>query len=116
MSRYLLPAYAKHLAVELSGPGRRVTRVQIYRLEHRIVQPPAFAAGVDPYNPITYRPFYLGEYDPDGTLVNPKDPLLYWLVPIIPKPGGASPTDPDRRTYDDYLSKHAGYQVNWRRP
>ncbi|MFO0849802.1 MAG: hypothetical protein U0871_14800 [Gemmataceae bacterium] len=122
VSRYLLPAYAKHLAVELSAPGRRVVGVQIYRLEHRIVQPPAFVGAppfnkpMDPYDPLTYRPFYLGEYAPDGTLVNPKDPLLYWLVPIVPKPGGPSPTDPEQRAFDDYLSKHAGYQVNWRRP
>jgi hypothetical protein len=116
VSRYLLPSYAQHVAAELSAPGRVVTGVKMYRLEHRIVQPPAFVAGMDPFDPVTYRPFYLGEYAPDGALVNPKDPLLYWLVPIVPKPGGPSPTDPDRKHYDDYLSLHAGYQINWRRP
>jgi hypothetical protein len=121
VSRYLLPSYAKHMAVELSGPGRRVTAVRLYRLEHQIIQPSALlgvtekpnALGpLDPYHPSGYRPFYLGEYAPDGTLTDPEDPLLNWLVPIIPKYG----QDPTENGYTDYLSKHAGYEVEWRRP
>jgi hypothetical protein len=117
VSRYLLPSYAKHLAEEYTAPGRKVLSVKIYRLEHRILQPPAFI-GVPPYNvprdlytPTSYRPYFLGEYDPEGRLINPKDPMLYWLVPILPKAN-----DPTGREYEDYLSKHAGYQVDWRRP
>ncbi len=116
VSRYLLPAYARHLAVEYAAPGRKVTGVRIYRLEHRIVTTQAFVRGTEPYSPIGYRPYYLGEYTPDGELVDPQDPMLYWLVPILPRPGGASPNDPEHRDYIDYLSKHAGYELQWRRP
>ncbi len=120
-SRYLLPSYARHVAHALSGPGRRVVNVKLYRLEHRVV-PPEYFAGVgrftriDPFHPTTYRAYFLGDYQPDGTLVNPRDPLLYWLIPVLPKPGGAAPGDKNHVDYDDYLSKHAGYEVEWRRP
>jgi len=116
ISRYVLPSYAKHLHAEYSAPGREVKTVKMYRVEHRVVTVQSFAKGTDPYHPIMYRAFYLGEYDKDGHLTNPEDPMLYWLVPIQPKPGGPSPNDPSKIDYDDYLSKHAGFQVDWRRP
>lgn len=120
-SRNLLPSYARHLAHSLTAPGRRVVNVKLYRLEHRVVPPEYFAgvgryAHLDPYHPTTYRAYFLGDYKPDGTLVNPRDPLLYWLIPVLPKPGGAAPGDKNHVDYDDYLSKHAGYEVEWRRP
>lgn len=115
ITRYLLPSYARHLAALYSEPGRKVVSLKIYRVEHRIVPPNEFAAGTNPYHPLTYRPYYYGEYLPDGTLVNPQDPMLYWLLPIMPRPGGASPTDPDPKDYVDFMSKHAGYELDWRR-
>ncbi len=116
ISRYILPSYAKHLHAEYSAPGREVKTVKLYRLEHRVVTVQSFAKGTDPYHPILYRAYYLGEYDKDGHLTNPEDPMLYWLVPVVPKAGGPSPNDPLKRDYEDYLSKHAGFQVDWRRP
>ena len=68
---------------------------------------------LEPYHPTTYKPFFLGEFDRDGHLVNPQDPMLYWLVPILyrqPTPGS------DDKDYVDYMSKHAGYDYEWRRP
>jgi hypothetical protein len=115
VSRYLLPSYAKHLAHEFSTPGRRVVGVKLYRLEHRITPTYQFAAGVDPYHPRTYRVYYFGEYDAAGKLLNPQDEMLYWLVPITPRPGGPAPDDPDRKDFIDYLSKHAGFEFDWRR-
>jgi hypothetical protein len=41
--------------------------------------------------------------------------MLYWLVPNVPKRGGASPADPEKKDYIDYLSKHAGFEFDWRR-
>lgn len=109
ITRYVLPSYAKHMAVEFTGPGRRVLSTKLYRLEHQVVRTPVFAQGGDPYHPTTYLPFYLGEYDPEGRLTDPQDPMLYWYVPIISRPGGANPTNPAGRDYDDYLSRHAGF-------
>ena len=121
VSRNLLPSYARHLVHELSGPGRRVVNVKMYRLEHRVVPPEYFigtsrTGRLDPFHPTTYRAYFLGDYDAAGTLVNPRDPLLYWLIPVLPKPGGAAPGDKNHVDYDDYLSKHAGFEVDWRRP
>ena len=71
---------------------------------------PATGQALDPYHPTTYKPFFLGEFDRDGKLVNPQDPMLYWLVPIVSKP----PTPgTDDKNYIDYMSKHAGYVYDW---
>jgi hypothetical protein len=97
--------------------------VKIYRLEHRIVPVASYAAGTDPYHPLTYRPYFLGEFYLDaetdrGELLDPQDPMLYWLVPILPKQPTLTPgsrvTAEDE--IEDYLSKHAGFKVEWRRP
>ena len=119
VSRNLLPSYARHLAVALSAPGQKVVNVKMYRLEHRVVPPEAFVGTsrqprIDPFHPTTYRAYFLGDYDATGHLTNPRDPLLYWLIPVLPK--AAAPTDKDRVDYDDYLSRHAGFEVDWRRP
>ena len=116
VTRYLLPAYARHLAVEHAAPGRRVVSVKIYRVEHRIVPPNMLVHGMDPYDPTGYRPYYVGTYDPEGRLTDPEDPMLYWLVPVMPKAGGPSPVDARQVHYDDYLSRHAGFKFEWSRP
>jgi hypothetical protein len=115
ITRYLLPSYAAHLADEFSGPGRKVASVKIYRFEHRITPTAEFARGRNPFHPTTYRPYYYGEFDATGKLLNPQDEMLYWLIPVAPKRGGASPADPDKRDYTDYLSKHAGFEFDWNR-
>lgn len=121
VTRFLLPSYARHLVHELSGAGRRVVNVKMYRMEHRVIPPEMFVGTsrqprVDPFHPTTYRVYFLGDYDPTGKLVNPRDPMLYWLIPVLPKPGGAAPGDKERIDFDDYVSRHAGFQVDWRRP
>jgi hypothetical protein len=90
--------------------------IRAYRLEHRITPPVLLVEGLDPYHPTTYRPYFLGDYDANGELVDPQDPMLYWLVPVVSKPGGAAPGDPRKRDYEDYLEKHAGAVLEWRRP
>lgn len=116
-SRYSLPSYARHILAEYTRPGWKAIRVKIYRLEHRI-RPPQdfdrrqFSDGVtqNPYHPTTFKPFFLGEFDLNGDLVDPQDPMLYWLCPILPK----TPTPgSDDKTYVDYMSKHAGYDYEW---
>lgn len=116
ITAHILPSYVRHLAVHHSSDDREVVMIRCYRLEHRIMPPAFLASGVDPYHPATYRPYFLGDYDSTGTLIDPQDPMLYWLVPIVKKPGGPSPSDPRKRDYDDYLEKHAGAELEWRRP
>jgi hypothetical protein len=94
--------------------------VKIFRVEHRVLPAQAFLnrydengnkleSGNDPYHPVTYRPYYYGEFNPKGELINPVDPMLYWLVPIVPKKP-LNESDPD---YTDYMSDYAGAKFPW---
>lgn len=117
ITRYAIPAYARHLLLE-NTPSKEAaerTTVRIYRLEHRTLGVNEFTGKLmpdgkptDPYHPTTYRPFYLGEFDALGRLVDPQDPMLYWVVPVVPKVPGA-----DKKDYTDYLSAHAGLEFDW---
>lgn len=117
ITRYSIPAYARHLLLEHtpSKEAAERTTVRIYRLEHRTLGVNEFTGELmpdrkptDPYHPTTYRPFYLGEFDALGRLVDPQDPMLYWVVPVVPKAPGA-----DKKDYTDYLSAHAGLEFDW---
>ncbi len=121
VSRHLLPSYARHIAAEFSTPERRVISVKLLRVEHRVIPPAEFLDQTDPdtglkrddgdspYNPTTYRPYYLGEYSAVGELINPTDPMLYWLLPIVPR------TTPNAqgRYFDDYMSLYLKYEFPW---
>ena len=124
VSRYLLPSYARHIAAEYSAPGRRVVSVKIVRAEHRVMQPQLFLPqrdpdtgrkrdegdkGDTPFNPTTYRPYYLGEYGPTGELLNPTDPMLYWLLPIVPR----DTPDKQGRFFEDYMSIYLKHEFPW---
>ena len=124
VTRFVLPSYATHLILEhtdRAAAGK--TTVKIYRAEHRTMSVEEFANVRDrpdlitsPYHPTTYRPYFLGEFgfvpDPDKPgavkveLVNPQEPMLYWLVPILPRQGPLPPGDA-RREFIDYMSIHA---------
>lgn len=116
VARYILPSYASHVILEHT-PNKEVaakTTVKVYRLEHRTLPVEGYASPMpngqypSPYHPGTYRPYFLGEYDARGTLVNPQEELLYWLLPILPRtPAPDDPDDPFRKEYWDYLSVHA---------
>lgn len=114
ISRYLLPSYANHILLTQSTPQRKATSVKIYRLEHRVLPAQAFALGGNPHHPTTYRPYYLGEFERNPAtgkveLIDSQDPLLYWLVPILPR--HKSPNSP--RDFEDYMSEHARYTYDW---
>ena len=101
----------------------------MYRLEHRTLPVEALVGfgnpdgqPTDPYNPMTYRPYFLGEYrltsaDPSHPrkarveLVDPQADMLYWLIPIMPNPTPG--TGPDRKTFVDHMSVHAGHAFDW---
>jgi hypothetical protein len=58
--------------------------VKIYRAMHMIAASPLIANGVDSVgDPTLFRPYYMGEYSPEGKLLDPDDPFLYWLLPIM---------------------------------
>jgi hypothetical protein len=83
-SRQLLAGYARHVAFQ-HGP---ISSIKIYLTQHRMLSQLEYAQRKDPYDRDTYLPFFVGEFDADGKLLVPLDPLLYWVVPIFRQPDG----------------------------
>ncbi|VTS06990.1 hypothetical protein [Tuwongella immobilis] len=114
IQRQLLPSYAKHLMSLPHPDGLKPISVKIYRVLHRIPDPSEYAKGAGPYDPMTYLPYFQGEYDATGRLVDSRDPMLFWTVPILARPKlGSVPPDgivpPGTEiVVEDYVTKHAG--------
>jgi hypothetical protein len=130
--RFLLPAYVQHIAVEFANPDMDVRAIKVYRVEHQLLSAEDLVKGLkyvrgdptthrpsyegySPYDPATYLPYYQGEYDANGNLLDPRDPLLFWLIPIVRKPGetitgrmNSMAEDVYAKYFDDYVIKHAG--------
>jgi hypothetical protein len=96
MARRLLASYARHIAhtaPDPSDPSNPVKAVRIYRIIHSLITPRELNEGVNPTDETTLVPFYMGKYDTEGRLLDPKDPFLFWHVPIVrvqkryPEPG-----------------------------
>jgi hypothetical protein len=94
--RQILPSFARHLAKQYARPGKEVHSVKIYRTLHLITTLPQFRGyepnigqkimAWDAYMPSLYLPYFQGEFDVKGELKDPRDPLLYWWVPIYNAP------------------------------
>ncbi len=101
-------SYARHVARDPKSrnpdsPDTPVRSVRVYRVLHNILSAPEMAAGVSPEEPTKMVPVYMGEFDGDGNLLDPTDPLLYWVVPILSEPDGKGGT-----VLKDYVGVHAG--------
>ena len=116
VARYVVPSYASHVIMENTRNKEEAARttVKVYRLQHNTMGIDEFinwrkvpGPVSDPYHPMTYRPFFFGEFNARGDLIDPQEPMLYWLVPITPRPGGAPAYDPEKRAFLDYMSFHA---------
>jgi hypothetical protein len=114
VQRFVIPSYAQHVILEHTADAEEAARttVKMYRLEHTTMNVEDFInarqvknANTNPYHPTTYRPYFLGEFNARGEMINPQEPMLYWLVPISPRPLG--PGEKDKRDYIDFLSIHA---------
>ena len=101
----LLPSYARYILRQAHPdfPDAKPEFVKIYRVQHRIVFAEGLARGLDPRDWMLYLPYYVGKYDVKGRLVDPEDPLLYWLLPILRE----NEQDP-RSRLKCYIFKHAG--------
>jgi hypothetical protein len=114
---FVLPSYVQHIAnvkVLQHPDGVPIASIRVYLVVHNILVPYGLQNGTSPYDPVTYLPFYFGEYDASGKLLDPGNPLLYWLIPIIyePKPG-AKPwytpkTNPEEYRLIDGVKRHNG--------
>jgi hypothetical protein len=84
-------------------PDLPVKTVKVYGVVHLVLTPREMAEGVDAEDPTRFLPIYMGEFNAQGHLLDPGDPLLYWVVPIIRQRG------PDGGyVIKDYLAVHAG--------
>jgi len=122
---FILPSYVRHIAQQYRRDDRKIAGIKVYRVQHQIVSPERFVdkfadnkwrTGEDPYSPTLYFPYYMGEFDVDGKLLAPNDPMLYWLVPIVPNTSyqGKELKDAPKnlreyhQLYTDYVEIHAG--------
>jgi hypothetical protein len=101
----LLSSYARHVLRQPhpEHPEAKPVAVKIYRVLHRIVRPESLAMGGDPRDWIYYLPYYVGKYDVDGRLMDPHDPFLFWLLPIL-RERDNDPQSPLLR----HIFKHSG--------
>lgn len=67
-------------------PGVKVKSVKMYRVVHLVLSPQELAAGVSPLDKTKHWPYFMGEFDGDGNLIDDKDPFLYWYLPIAVVP------------------------------
>ena len=136
ISRKYLEMYARHVAHTFrheAKPHLDVVGVKIYTVIHQLILPVQLKEGWEPDEPILYRPFYQGEYDKEGHLKPSsldlkwddkigwteasRDPLLYWLIPILRDDDGVQPFDPSQpfrvlapkpKKVRNYVYVHAG--------
>ncbi len=101
----LTSSYARHIASTSPNPDDPedpVESVKVYRVTHRILKPEELARGMSPIDKTTYFAYYCGDFDPEGTMIDPNDPLLYWLIPILYHRGFQHPDE-----IDDYVEKQS---------
>lgn len=119
-SKKMLSSYARHIAKttrHLEDPEQLVVSVKMYRVVHTIMTPKDM---LDPKNhPLdetTYVPYYQGEFDIDGNLMDADNPFLYWLIPILREPKRVAPGSgfstplTGEMELNNYLQVHAELQ------
>jgi hypothetical protein len=85
----MLETYSRHVARHVrhpTDPEKKVTGIKVYRVIHSLLFPKQIVEGVQPDAEWLYGPYYQGEFDAEGNLKDPKDPYLYWLIPIAKEP------------------------------
>jgi len=107
LSKEMLRSFARHVTytkAHATEPPRKVSSVKVYRLQHQFLQPQELADGIDPDSLWLYFAYYQGEYDTNGNLLDPEDPLLWWMIPIVKTDSADGPV------VMDYLTQHAEQQ------
>jgi hypothetical protein len=96
IAKWLIESYAMHIArtsPHPTNPDAKVRYVRVYRVLHRIISPQELAQSFSPLAETLYSPFYLGAFDPNGNLLDPEDPFLYWYIPIVLVPNNYGEMD-----------------------
>ncbi len=110
IAKRLLASYARHIAHTSPDPDdakNPVKAVRVYRVIHQLLTPREISEGANPLDETTFAPFYMGKFDPEGHLLDPKDPFLYWQVPKV----RVLNTYPDPGTYS--VTTDGEFLVSW---
>jgi hypothetical protein len=125
----LMESFAHHVYSKPyeKDPKYKPVRVKVYRVIHNIPTPELIASEIEPTSPVLYYPFYMGEFGNDakgkfGLLDEPKyddngnllsgDPLLYWLMPILPETNSLDAASISQGRIYGFVYLHAG-DPNW---
>jgi hypothetical protein len=118
LAKMLVASYARYVAWNSphpKDPSVLVKSVKVYRVIHNIMTPAELSQGGNPMDKTRYIPYFQGEFDRDGKMVNPQDPFLYWWLPVVMVPHDypvsgppnlMGPTPPNARLLD-CLELHA---------
>jgi hypothetical protein len=121
---HVLPSYVRYIAGRYDRADRPIASIRVYRVTHNITMPVQFvgtgsSSGTDLMDPTTYKPYYQGQFNKEGELLDPSDPMLYWLVPIRKNPNARLEDfvgktsrhltlEDYKRLYQDFVYQHAG--------
>jgi hypothetical protein len=86
MAKRLISSYARYVAQNTphsEDPTLKVKNVKVYRLVHTVITPAGLAEQRNPYEKTRYWPYFQGEFDAQGNMINSDDPFLYWYVPVV---------------------------------
>jgi hypothetical protein len=83
-SKRWLASYVRHVArtyQDRSAPELPARAIRVYIVSHVPVEPNHVAEGVNLWEDRFFVAYYQGEFDRDGSLIDPADPYLYWSLP-----------------------------------
>lgn len=60
----------------------KIKSVKVYRIVHQVLTPHELAKGISPLEKTKHLPYFLGEFDGFGRIIDTKEPFLYWYLPI----------------------------------
>lgn len=102
-ARFVARKFEKHP----EHPDWELKSVKVYRVVHFIPSVQWFQNQIPPTDPELYLPYYVGNYDSRGVIIEDLDPYRFWLIPVI-RDDQNNPDSPIR----DYARWHAG-DPNW---
>lgn len=84
-SKHMICSYVRSLMNRFphpdGNPEAKVMEGHLWRVVHTIIQPGEIAyKNLDPTDRRFYVTVYQGEFDENGNLRDPNDPLLYWMI------------------------------------
>ncbi|MFO0970341.1 MAG: hypothetical protein U0793_32735 [Gemmataceae bacterium] len=106
--QHLVESFVRHISTRPhpDHPDWKLRSVKVYKVKHELFGWDQMLAKRDPTDPVTFSPWYMGEYDPNGVIVNRKDPFLFWMLPIL-RNNYSDPSSPLSLTLS-FMHRHAG--------